>query len=159
MVVGGTLPLWNNYVWRSELVTGLNENIAAPWLTDYFLGTPFLAWYWRCMGAKIGKRVYIDSSDVTEFDLIRVDDRAALNNGCSLQTHLFEDRVMKMSHVHIGKNCVVGHGSIVLYDTKMEPGSQLHSLSLLMKGETLPTATHWQGIPAQPLAKDKSAQS
>jgi non-ribosomal peptide synthetase-like protein len=154
-----SLPLWNNYVWRSELVTGLNENIATPWLTDYLLGTPFLAWYWRLMGARIGKRVYIDSSDITEFDLIRVDDRAALNNGCSLQTHLFEDRVMKMSHVHIGKYCVVGHASIVLYDTKMEPGSQLHGLSLLMKGETLPTATHWQGIPAQPLTKNKSAKS
>jgi carbonic anhydrase/acetyltransferase-like protein (isoleucine patch superfamily) len=56
-----------------------------------------------------------------------------------------------MSHVHIGRECVVGHSSIVLYDTHLEPGAQLHSLSLLMKGETLPTGTHWQGIPAQPL--------
>jgi non-ribosomal peptide synthetase-like protein len=151
-----SLPLWNNYVWRSELVTGLNENIAAPWLTDYFIGTPFLAWYWRCMGARIGKRVYIESSDITEFDLIRVDDQAALNNGCILQTHLFEDRVMKMSHVHIGRSCVVGHGAIVLYDTEMEPGAQLHALSLLMKGETLPTGTYWQGIPAQSLSDQQS---
>jgi non-ribosomal peptide synthetase-like protein len=147
-----SLPLWNNYVWRSELITGLNENIAAPWLTNYFLGTPFFAWYWRALGARIGKQVFIDTSDVTEFDLVRIDDRAALNYFCGLQTHLFEDRIMKMSNLHIGKNCVVGHGSIVLYDTQMEPGSQLHSVSLLMKGETLPAGTHWQGIPAQPLA-------
>jgi non-ribosomal peptide synthetase-like protein len=146
-----SLPLWNNYVWRSELITGINENIAAPWLTNYFLGTPFFAWYLRCLGAKIGKRVFIDSGDITEFDLVKIDDRAALNDGCGLQTHLFEDRVMKMSRVQIGKNCVVGHSSIVLYGTQMEPGSQLHSLSLLMKGEILPAGTHWQGIPAQPL--------
>jgi non-ribosomal peptide synthetase-like protein len=149
-----SLPLWNNYVWRSELITGLNENIAAPWLTNYFLGTPFFAWYWRALGARIGKQVFIDTSDVTEFDLVRIDDRAALNYFCGLQTHLFEDRVMKMSNLHIGKNCVVGHGSIVLYDTQMEPGSQLHSVSLLMKGETLPAGTHWQGIPAQPLPNE-----
>ncbi len=150
-----SLPLWNNYVWRSELITGINENIAAPWLTNYFLGTPFLAWYLRCLGAKIGKRVFINSGDITEFDLVRIDDRAALNDGCGLQTHLFEDRIMKMSQVRIGKNCVVGHSSIVLYDTQMEPGSQLHSLSLLMKGETLPAGTHWQGIPAQLLPNNK----
>jgi non-ribosomal peptide synthetase-like protein len=149
-----SLPLWNNYVWRSELITGLNENIAAPWLTNYFLGTLFFAWYWRALGAKIGKRVFIDTSDVTEFDLVRIDDRAALNYFCGLQTHLFEDRVMKMSNLRIGKNCSVGHGSIVLYDTQMEPGSQLHSVSLLMKGETLPAGTHWQGIPAQPLPNE-----
>jgi non-ribosomal peptide synthetase-like protein len=149
-----SFPLWSNYVWRSELITGLNENIAAPWLTKYFLGTPFFAWYWRALGAKIGKQVFIDTNDVTEFDLVRIDDRAALNYLCGMQTHLFEDRVMKMSHLRIGKNCYVGHSSIVLYDTKMEPGSQLHALSLLMKGETLPTGTHWQGIPAQPLPKN-----
>jgi non-ribosomal peptide synthetase-like protein len=100
--------------------------------------------------------VFIDTSDVTEFDLVRIDDRAALNYFCGLQTHLFEDRIMKMSNLHIGKNCVVGHGSIVLYDTQMEPGSQLHSVSLLMKGETLPAGTHWQGIPAQPLPNEDS---
>jgi non-ribosomal peptide synthetase-like protein len=146
-----SLPLWNNYVWRSELVTGLNENIAGAWLTDYFLGTPFLAWYWRCLGSKIGKRVFIDSADLTEFDLVRIDDRAAINGGCIIQTHLFEDRIMKMSNVHIGREVMLGHGAIVLYDTRLEPGAQLHSLSLLMKGETLPTGTHWQGIPARPL--------
>jgi non-ribosomal peptide synthetase-like protein len=154
-----SLPLWNNYVWRSELITGINENIAAPWLTNYFLGTPFLAWYLRCLGAKVGKRVFINSGDMTEFDLVRIDDQAALNHGCGLQTHLFEDRIMKMSQVRIGKNCVVGHSSIVLYDTQMEPGSQLHSLSLLMKGETLPVGTHWQGIPAQPLPNDSLAKT
>jgi non-ribosomal peptide synthetase-like protein len=147
-----SLPLWHNYVWRSEMVTGLNENIAAPWLMNYLLGTPFLAWYWRCLGAKIGKGVFIDTFDVTEFDLVRIDDRAALNDGCGVQTHLFEDRVMKMSNIRIGRECVVGHSAIVLYDTQMEPGSQLHALSLLMKGETLPAGTHWQGIPAQSLS-------
>ncbi len=84
--------------------------------------------------------------------------RAALNYFCGLQTHLFEDRVMKMSNLRIGKNCSVGHGSIVLYDTQMEPGSQLHSVSLLMKGETLPAGTHWQGIPAQPLLNEDSLE-
>jgi non-ribosomal peptide synthetase-like protein len=147
-----SFPLWNSYVWRSELITGLNENIAASWLMNYLVGTPFLAWYWRCLGAKVGKRVFIDTTDLTEFDLVRIDDRAALNDGCGIQTHLFEDRVMKMSHIRIGRECVVGHAAIVLYDTQMEPGSQLHALSLLMKGETLPAGTHWQGIPAQPLS-------
>jgi hypothetical protein len=31
----------------------------------------------------------------------------------------------------------------------MEPGATLGDLSLLMKGETLPAWSQWQGIPAQ----------
>ena len=33
---------------------------------------------------------------------------AMVGSGTSLQTHLFEDRVMKMSHVRIGSGCAVG---------------------------------------------------
>jgi carbonic anhydrase/acetyltransferase-like protein (isoleucine patch superfamily) len=62
---------------------------------------------------------------------------------------LFEDRVMKMSTVELGPRCVVGAGSLVLYDTQMQEGSELGDLSLLMKGETLPAWTSWEGIPAR----------
>ena len=65
---------------------------------------------------------------------------------------MFEDRVMKMSRVEIGERCTVGSASLVLYDTRMEPGAQLNDLSLLMKGETLPAGTVWEGIPARPAA-------
>ena len=73
-----------------------------------------------------------------------------LNDDATLQTHLFEDRVMKMSHVHIGDRCTIGSQALVLYDTQMEAGAELNDLSLLMKGETLPAGTRWEGIPAQP---------
>jgi hypothetical protein len=43
----------------------------------------------------------------------------------------------------------VGAGSLVLYDTVLEEGAALGDLSLLMKGETLPAWSRWEGIPAQ----------
>ena len=36
----------------------------------------------------------------------------------TLQTHLFEDRVMKMSYLRIGPQCSVGSFSVVLYDSE-----------------------------------------
>ena len=90
------------------------------------------------------------STDLSEFDLVRVGDQAALNADCTIQTHLFEDRVMKMSTIDIAPHCKVGAGSLVLYDTRLEEGAALGDLSLLMKGETLPAWTSWQGIPALP---------
>jgi non-ribosomal peptide synthetase-like protein len=144
-----SLPLWHNYVWRSELITGMYENIALPWFINSLLGTPLIAWYWRLLGVKVGSRAYIDSPYISEFDLVKIGNRVAINDVAVLQTHLFEDRVMKMSHVDVGNHSSVGSRSIVLYDTKMEKGSKLDNLSLLMKGEILPANTSWQGIPAQ----------
>ena len=57
-----------------------------------------------------------------------------------------------MSGIHIGDRCVVGGGSIILYDARMEDDSALGELSMLMKGETLPAGTHWEGSPARPVA-------
>ena len=142
-------PLWSHFVWRSELVTTLYENLPVPALLDHLRGTPFLNIFLRMMGSKIGKRVYNDTTDITEHDVIEVGDDAALNEHCGLQTHLFEERIMKVSKVSIGARCTVGSASIVLYDAVMENDSQLGDLSMLMKGETLPARTEWEGLPAQ----------
>jgi acetyltransferase-like isoleucine patch superfamily enzyme len=57
---------------------------------------------------------------------------------------------MKMSTVQIGPRANVGSGTLVLYDTVLCEGAALGDLSLLMKGETLPAWSRWEGIPAQP---------
>ena len=145
----GEKPLWNNFVWRNELINALHEHLAEPFLVGALTGTPFVCWYFRLLGARIGRRVYMETTDLSEFDLAAIADEAMLNADCTVQTHLFEDRVMKMSTVEVGKRCKVGAGSLVLYDTRMEDGSELGDLSLLMKGEILPGDTKWEGIPAR----------
>ena len=104
--------------------------------------------FFRLLGSKLGRGVYMDTTELTEFDLVEVGDGANLNNGCTIQTHLFEDRVMKMSALRIGDSCSVGPMAVVLYDSEMKDGSHLEGLSLLMKGETLPANSRWQGAPA-----------
>jgi non-ribosomal peptide synthetase-like protein len=139
-------PLWSPYVWLNEAVNGAYESVSTPALSP-LLGTPFLAPYLRLLGCRIGRHVFLESMLFSEFDLVRVDDYAAVNLGAVPQTHLFEDRIMKSSHLRIGSECTVGNLSVVLYDTHMQPGARLAPLSLLMKGESLPPRTDWAGIP------------
>ncbi len=141
-------PLWNNFIWRLELVNALYEFMAAPIALEDLQGTPFLPRYLRLLGCKIGRRTYIDTTGFLEWDLVEVGDRACLMEDCIVQTHLFEDRVLKASRLRIGNDCSIGPASVVLYDSTMEDGSRLDGLSLLMKGETLPAGTAWAGIPA-----------
>lgn len=142
-------PLWSTFVWRNEFINSISENLVYPFCEYMLLGTPFAPIYFRMMGSKIGKKVFMETTEITEFDLVTIGDESALNYGCTIQTHLFEDRVMKMSEVNIGKDCTIGSLSVILYDTRMQDHSLLHGLSLIMKGETLPENTHWQGSPCQ----------
>lgn len=142
-------PLWSVFVRRSELITALYETVAVPSLVGSLTGTPWIAPILRLFGARIGRRAWLDTTFLTEFDLVQVGDDAAVGGTTSLQTHLFEDRVMKMSTVKIGAASSVGSRSVVLYDAEVGAGASLDALSLAMKGETLPPGSHWRGIPAQ----------
>ena len=141
-------PLWSPFIWRLELANALYEFLATPLALEALLGTPFLPWYLRLFGVRVGRRVYLHTTGFLEFDLTEIGDGAALNEDCVLQTHLFEDRVLKASRVRIGAGCSVGTASVVLYDSKMEEGARLDALSLLLKGEVLPGRSVWAGLPA-----------
>ena len=142
-------PLWSVFVRRSELITGLYEAVAVPALLGWLTGTPWVAPVMRLFGIKIGKRVWMGTTFITEFDLVEIGDDAAIGGSTSLQTHLFEDRVMKMSTVKIGAGASVGSRSVVLYDAEVGDGASLGALSLVMKGESLPADSQWIGIPAR----------
>ena len=141
-------PMWTPFVWISEAVTNLYESLAVPNFLDLLRGTPMLPWALRLLGARIGKGVYLNTTDLTEFDCVRIGDEAELNAWCGPQTHLFEDRVMKIGMVEIGHRVTVGARSTILYDTHVGDDVRLGPLTLVAKGERLPPSTHWEGSPA-----------
>jgi non-ribosomal peptide synthetase-like protein len=143
-------PLWSSYVWFNEVVNALYEAVAAPALTP-LLGTPFASWFMRMLGCKIGRWVFLESTLFSEFDLVQIGDQAAINMGCTIQPHLFEDRVMKADSIVIGPGCSIGNMAVILYNTEMQARSSLGPLSVLMKGEGLPALSRWYGIPTQPV--------
>ena len=143
----GTLPLWNNFIWRTELITGLYEAIIVPELLFFLLGTTFAPMLLRLLGMKIGRNVYIETTDFTEFDLITIEDNVILDRDSTLQTHLFEDRVMKLGTLHLYPRAQLGSWALALYDTVLEPDVLIQPMSLVMKGEKVPQSTTWQGIP------------
>ena len=145
-------PIWSVFIWKNDVITYIYSYFITPHLTNFILGTPFVSILSRFFGAKIGKKVFIDTADFTEFDLITIDDEVCINAEAVIQTHLYEDRIFKMSTIHIKDGANIGVASVVLYDTVMEKNSTLGNFSLLMKGETLPENTSWQGIPAQPMS-------
>ena len=143
--------MWTPFVWISEAVTNLYESLAVPNFLDLLRGTPLLPWALRLLGAKIGKGVYMNTTDLTEFDCVRIGDEAELNAGSGPQTHLFEDRIMKIGRVDIGARTTIGPRTTILYDTQVGNAVRLGPLTLVAKGERLPAATRWEGSPAAPV--------
>jgi len=147
-------PMWSFWAMRTEAVAVLYWGLAGRVLLEHLRGTPFLPWVLRLFGAKFGKGVYSDMTDITEFDCVTVGNYCALNTASALQTHLYEDRVMKVGRVHVGDGVAVGAGSTVLYDTHVGDYARLGPLTVVMKGEEIPAHTEWVGAPAVPRAAE-----
>ncbi len=143
-------PMWTPFVWLSEAVTNMYESMAVPSFLNYLRGTPMLPWVLRLFGARIGAFVYLDTTDLTEYDCVSIGDHAELNNLCGPQTHLFEDRIMKIGQVHIGHGTCMRARCTVLYDASLGDGAMLGPLTLVMKGEQIPPDSSWYGSPAAP---------
>ena len=146
-------PMWSFWAMRTEAVAVLYWGLAGRVFMDHLRGTPFLPWTLRLFGSKFGKGVFMDSTDITEFDCVKVEDYVAVNQMCVLQTHLYEDRVMKIGRIHIARGVTVGAGSTVLYDTHCGAFSRLGPLTVVMKGESIPPSSEWIGAPAEPAAR------
>ena len=146
----GNRGLWSWWALRTEAMTTLYWGTAGAILLNALRGTPMLPWVMRLFGVKIGQGVYLDSTDITEFDCVSIGDHAAINATANLQTHLFEDRVMKVGRIEIGRGCVLGALTTVLYDTRVGEHARLGLLTIVMKGEAIPAGTEWAGAPAAP---------
>ncbi|MEI8280111.1 MAG: Pls/PosA family non-ribosomal peptide synthetase [Bacteroidota bacterium] len=143
-------PMWTWKVWRSEAITTTYEALSVPFLLEYLKGTPWLPIAMRLFGVKIGRRVWMNTTDITEFDMVSIGNDVAMNDDCGPQTHLFEDRVMKIGAIRFGNRCTVGARSIILYDSEIGDDVKLDALSLVMKGEQLQSGTDWVGSPVKP---------
>ena len=152
-------PMWSWWALRTEAVAVMYWGMAGKSIMEHLRGTPYLPWALRMFGVKIGKGVYMDAIDITEFDCVEIGDFAAINTGACLQTHLYEDRLMKVGRIIIGKDVTVGAGSTVLYDTHVGDGAVIGPLTLVMKGESLPTHSAWVGSPAQPMIKKRAVMT
>ncbi|WP_026144890.1 Pls/PosA family non-ribosomal peptide synthetase [Pseudomonas asplenii] len=143
-------PMWTPFVWLSESVTSLYEGMAVPNFMRYLRGTPWLPLAFNLLGSRIGSGVYLDTTDITEFDCVTIGNDSELNAMASPQTHLFEDRVMKIDHVQIGQRVYMGPRSAVLYSAQVADNVHLGPLTLVMKGEHIPAGSSWAGCPAAP---------
>jgi non-ribosomal peptide synthetase-like protein len=142
--------MWTCFVWTSEFVTATYEQLAVTLLLQFIQGTLLLAPVLRCFGVKIGRGCFINTTDITEFDLVNIGDYVTFNSKVGLQTHLFEDRIMKLDQVFIEDEATIGCGSIILPNTRLARSAKLGPLSLMINGEGVLENTSWQGIPIRP---------
>jgi non-ribosomal peptide synthetase-like protein len=115
-------------------------------------GTVFLTVFLRMIGVRIGKRVVLGSgfTQVVDPDMLSIGDNATVD--CNFQAHSFEDRILKIDHVHIGSGASLGHHAVLFYGANIGDGALVTPHSVIMKNERLDANATYAGCPAERVA-------
>jgi non-ribosomal peptide synthetase-like protein len=143
-------PLWSSFVWRNELADSFVEMIAAPWFARPATGTWALNVWFRSLGARVGRGVWCETYWLPEADLVELRDGVTVNRGCVVQTHLFHDRMMGMDVVSLRAGSTLGPNSVILPAAVLGKHATVGPVSLVMRGESVPSKTRWIGNPIGP---------
>ncbi|MDA7657915.1 amino acid adenylation domain-containing protein, partial [Verrucomicrobia bacterium] len=146
----GRYSIWSSYYFRWWFVTRIQALSGVRILE----GTPVLNWYFRLMGAKLGKRCVIDSSVCYAFDLVKIGDDSCIGNETQLPGYRVEDGMLIIGGVSIGERCFVGIHSYLGLDVCLANDARLGDLSTLNDGDSIEAGLASGGSPARSIEVD-----
>jgi acetyltransferase-like isoleucine patch superfamily enzyme len=115
--------------------------------------TPVWTLYMRMNGARLGRRVFINSLDVTDHSLLDFGDDVVIGAGVHLSGHTVERGLVKTGGVTLGAGVTVGVGANVEIGVCAGPGCTIGALSAVPKHEQLEANATYVGAPARKLER------
>ena len=116
---------------------------------DFMRLTPLLPLYYKLMGAKIGKRVQINTKGLADVSLIEIGDDSVIGGDAVLIGHLAEHGKLKLKKTKIGKKVTIGLGAVIMPGASIGDGALIAARSVLPKNTEVPANTLFAGMPAK----------
>jgi acetyltransferase-like isoleucine patch superfamily enzyme len=117
-------------------------------------GSPIWTAYLRANGARIGRRVYVNTLSISDHNLLEFGDDVVIGADAHLSGHTVEHGIVKTGRVCLGRNVTVGLLSVVEIDVRAGDGAQIGALSFVPKHSSLEAGVVYAGVPVEPLRHD-----
>lgn len=143
--MGWPLMKWAQYMVATHVVRVLAGTL--------FRGSPIWTAYLRLNGARIGRRVYINTLFISDHNLLEFGDDVVIGSEVHLSGHTVEAGVVKTAGVRLGDHVTIGLGTVIDIGVDVGPGCQIGALSFVPKHSTLRAGSVYAGIPVKPLGQ------
>lgn len=141
---------------------------AAPWLLHNALFylvrytflpfvtlTPFGIWFLRAMGMTIGRHAFINTEYISDPQLIRIGDDAALGGSVRICAHFGGGGYLTVAPVSIGARATLGLAVTVMGDVEVGPEATVLPNSVLLPGSRVGPGETWGGVPARKITREE----
>ncbi|PIQ89287.1 MAG: hypothetical protein COV72_03860 [Candidatus Omnitrophica bacterium CG11_big_fil_rev_8_21_14_0_20_42_13] len=107
---------------------------------DFVLLTPLASFFFRLMGAKVGRNVQINSKICADLSLLEIGDEAVIGGHATVICHSFERGRLILKKVKIGKRAIIGLNSAVLAGAEIGEGALIAAGTVV--GKNIKVAPH-----------------
>ncbi len=127
----------------------------------YISGTIWNKLFYKILGAKIGKNVFINSPKLSDAYLLELGDNVVIGGDASITCHIFEGNQLILGKIKIGSNVLIGAESYIMPGVTIEDNCNIGLKSAIRKNKTIPEKSMimaFPGVPAKKIAeliKDK----
>jgi acetyltransferase-like isoleucine patch superfamily enzyme len=132
---------WARYMASTHLVRVIAGTL--------FRGSPFWTAYMRLNGARMGRRVYVNSLAVVDHNLLEFGDDVVIGADAHVSGHTVEGGVVRTAPVKLGNNVTVGVRCLIDIGVVVGSNCQLGAMSLVPKHQVLESGGVYIGIPAR----------
>ena len=142
--VSWTLMKWVQYMSAAHIVRLASGSV--------FRGSPLWTGYLRMNGARIGRRVFINTLSIADHNLLELGDDVVIGADVHISGHTVEGGMVKTGRVRVGSNVTIGLGSAIDIDVEIGNGCQIGAFTLVPKHARLEPNGVYVGIPARKLS-------
>lgn len=135
-----------------SLTTALNNlllNVASTLYLPMLKSGIFIVWFYRAMGAKIGKRTIIATDRLWDCDLIEIGDDCIIGGNSSISAHYAKGANGRMRKVRIGNGVTIGANTAVMPGVVIEDNVVVGGNSLVPLGKRLRSGGVYVGVPVK----------
>lgn len=143
-----------------------NSGIFARWLVysgvhiillytvlPFMSGTPFAKLFYKILGCKIGKNVFINTRGLHDSYLLEIEDNVVIGGESNINCHIFEGNELILGKVKIGSNTLIGASTYIMPGATIGKKCNIGVYSYIRKNRVIPDNSIIMAIPGVPAKK------
>ncbi len=119
----------------------------------YVSGTIWNKLFYKILGAKIGKNVFINSPKLSDAYLLELGDNVVIGGDASITCHIFEGNTLILGNIKIGNNVLVGAETYIMPGVTIENNCNIGVKSFIRKNRVIEEKSMLLSFPASPARK------
>ena len=119
----------------------------------YVSGTIFAKIFYRILGCKIGKNVFINSPGLHDSYLLEIGDNVVIGGDSNITCHIFEGDYLILGKIKIGPNTLIGAEAYIMPGVEIGDHCNIGIKALIRKNKTIPPNSIIMGVPGVPAKK------